>query len=180
VLSILSLIIVEIYCFDKNIKISDLAGCRELLLDRDLNLRNWNFPIKYFMNNKPKSNERFRMKFYAIGYDLYFFFKTADAIPHDYLAVLSGFSRATCQFQSEVTGKTVYLQTVNCQNLTDTIFYTEFDLVITKDNQLQFFKKGESVPFLSNDARGTPEITHLAFTRYYHETVDGRLFFDCP
>lgn len=123
-------LICEIHCFDKNLTISKLAGCRELLLDTK-NDNSKNFAISSFINNPVEDNELIRMKFYAIGYDFYFYFKYSEVATQQFVACINGYERRNCSIQSFIDGKQD-LKVVPCQNLTNEFYYTEFNLVITK------------------------------------------------
>lgn len=192
---ILLFIFVEIYGFNKNINISKLSGCRELRLDGTGN-NLLSFPITSFINNQANNNENLRMKFYVIGYDFYFYFKYSETQNHQFRACIEGMKRSTCKIQSYINEKKD-LQVVNCENLTHDFYYTELTLIISKskyivikimflfnilflDGVIQFYKKNENIPFLFADASFGFPLTHLSFDRFENETVDTRLFFDCP
>uniref|UniRef100_T1GUX8 Farnesoic acid O-methyl transferase domain-containing protein n=1 Tax=Megaselia scalaris TaxID=36166 RepID=T1GUX8_MEGSC len=175
---ILLFIFVEIYGFNKNINISKLSGCRELRLDGTGN-NLLSFPITSFINNHANDNEKLRMKFYVIGYDFYFYFKYSETQNHQFRACIEGMKRSTCKIQSYINEKKD-LQVVNCENLTHDFYYTELTLIIAKNGVIQFYKKNENIPFLFADASFGFPLTHLSFDRYENETVDTRLFFDCP
>ncbi|KAL5277146.1 hypothetical protein ACFFRR_002399 [Megaselia abdita] len=175
---LLSVILNETIGFDRNIAIENLTGCIETRLD-DKNNNKWNVPISSLKNNKPGPNESLRMRFYAIGYDFYIYFKKSDEIRYPIAAYINGAERKWCKIQS-FTYEQKDLTTVGCSNRTNVFDYTDFTLVLTKNGVIKFFEGKSSIPFISADVYYNIPFTHLGFGKYPSEKQDTRFFFDCP
>ncbi|KAL5285286.1 hypothetical protein ACFFRR_007182 [Megaselia abdita] len=163
--------------FDKNIKISDLAGCRELLLDGYNNYK-MQVPITSLTNNGVTADEGLQMKFYLIGFE--FIINLNDHIGNlRNFVVVSGYNfRKFCTIG--LSDGSFAVQPVNCQNHTSNFYYTEFTLSVNKVGTIQLFEGKNPTPIIKADNLNTSAISHLAFGRYFHEPEDVRLFFDCP
>ena len=117
----------------QQVRISDLAGCRELRLDGIQN-NGTVYPISSFINNNPKDNEIFRMKFYVVGYDLYIYLMQ-DLEPDVYYRMyINGFKRRFCKVQwfrmSDDEKDDLLIE--NCQGLTNSFDYSELVLIYSE------------------------------------------------
>ncbi|KAL5277150.1 hypothetical protein ACFFRR_002400 [Megaselia abdita] len=175
---LLSVILNETIGFDRNITIINLRGCIETRLD-DTNNNKWNVAISSLKHNRPGTNESLRMRFYAIGYDFYIYFKKSNEIRYPIAAYINGDDRKWCKIQS-FTHEQKDLTRVGCSNRTNVFDFTDFTLVITKDGVIKFFEGKSSTPFMSADVNIDMPFTHLGFGRYPQEKQDTRFFFDCP
>lgn len=186
--------------YDEDIQISDLSGCREIRLN-GRNNNEWTVPISSLSNIKMNPNETFRMKLFAIGYDFNIYFKEANNSVK-FLATITGWNRSTCGLciGNDCNIPFAKLTQVDCTNLTNSFYYTEFQVVITKgeffffwntyinfysqnifqDGFLEFFKDKEEKTFMFANIGSEESISQLSFGRFQNETVDTRLLFDCP
>lgn len=131
----LSVALSGVTAWDKDIKIHNLAGCRELRLDSQNN-NQLTVPILGGMaNNKALTmNERLRMKFYVIGYHVQIYFKTSMSSSYEFLAYINanvnGKDKWRTTLQSFLPNKKD-IQTVESKHLTHLIHYAELTLVIS-------------------------------------------------
>lgn len=134
VVFLLALAVFGITAFDKNIRISDLAGCRELVLDGYNNYQ-LTVPISSFSNNVVNPNEKLRMKFYVIGYEIIIqFLNSKNNI--DLFSAIAGYERRFCNIGYADTGAFV-VPPADCLKHTNSFYYTEFTLVLTKGKILK-------------------------------------------
>lgn len=190
-----ALLIPEIVGYDEVIQISDLAGCREIRLT-GRNDNELKFPISSFLNNQKKFGEILRMKFYAIGYDFNVYLRYAETAYQLY-ANFNGLPKRTCYLKH--TSYDRPLHSVDCANRTNSFDYSEFTLVIGTsrffffnfwnsfyliliftDKDIEFYEGKDIEPFLFANSGNANSVSYLSFGRNLEESVDTRLFFDCP
>lgn len=190
--AVLIFYIVQISCFDKNLKKSDFIDCQDIRLDGQSEPM---IAINSLRNNFPCHNEVLRMKIYATGFDFYFFLKNDNGTTK-YTINISGYNRRFCQLIDD-SGKV--LAQVDCLKLTSDYIYTEFDLLINfgkqtlrnffwflkyiyifLDGTISLFKDGEKEAFMQTTSTDSASISSVSFGRYRKEIVDTYLYFDCP
>ncbi|KAL5286167.1 hypothetical protein ACFFRR_007688 [Megaselia abdita] len=170
-----SIIVSTVFTFDPNIKVSHLAGCREIVLDGS-NTNSLTVPISSLSNNQGLPNELLRMRLFALEHDFYIFFKETENATYNYKLVISGWENTKCAIQYNPAGN--YLTIVDCANLQDDFYYSEFTLILTKDGLIQLFKSKEINPFIF--AKVNLPLPYLSFGKLDYTTQKIRLLFDCP
>ncbi|KAL5286700.1 hypothetical protein ACFFRR_007982 [Megaselia abdita] len=160
--------------FDKNIKVSHLAGCREIVLDGK-NSNTLQTPISSLSNNNALSNEVLRMRFFGLDFDFYIFLKGSATANSYHRAVISGWGRKLCAIQA--LNFSTNLAEINCEGLQDEFYYSEFTLVITKDGQIQFYKSKDTKPFMSIQVNYS--LPYISFGKF-NDGRKARVLFDCP
>lgn len=135
--------LVVVSCFDKGIKISDLHGCRELLLeDHEINDV---FEISRLVNNRAKMDELLRMKFFVLGHDMHVRLSDSNNFNEmHYLTYFHGsgggeiYKTAIAETEARYNSWVVLEEAVETA-ITDRFYYTLLHLVITKSRLSRFF-----------------------------------------
>lgn len=128
------------FCFNSNIKISDLEECEELFLNsssvKDV------YPISCLWNNEANENEVLRMRFFVLGFDVHIRLGKGDDFTKEHVGIYISGNRndPSRELESAICRVTPRLWSIielaKTRNLTDNFFYTEFLLIVTKGNFL--------------------------------------------
>lgn len=129
-------ILAFVSCYDKGIRVFQLHGCRELLLeDHEVNDV---FEISKLVNNKARIDEILRMKFFVLGHDMHV--RLSDSYNFNemhYLTFFHGsgggelYKTAIVQTEARYNSWHILEEAVETA-ITDRFYYTLLHLVITK------------------------------------------------
>ncbi|KAL5285076.1 hypothetical protein ACFFRR_007052 [Megaselia abdita] len=175
-------VVVFVSCYDREIKISNLQGCRELLIDHHEIIDS--FEISELYHNEARIDEILRMKFYVLGHDMHVRISdSSNFTKMHYAAFIHGsgggknYKTAIAQTETRY-GSWRVLKEADETAVTDRFYYTLLHLVITKDGWIKFYLK-ETELLVSTQVWDYFPPTIIAFGKSAFEE-SSRIFFDCP
>ncbi|KAL5286912.1 hypothetical protein ACFFRR_008110 [Megaselia abdita] len=172
------IIVIGCFAYDENIKVTDFYECEEVFLkSEDVNDV---YQISCLWNNRIDDNEVLRIKLFVLGFDMHIRLSVGEDFSkeHHGIYINGNMQSGIALVNGNNWGPAKEEKTTN---LTDSFFYTEMFLVVTKDGWINLSEHNDGKPFLSKQvsvSRNFPP-THIGFSRSQYVKY-ARVLFDCP